>query len=360
MRHRRSLRRALSGAVLVLGAVAAASPSTAAPPQATVLVSSGLSSPKGLALDKQYQPIVGQGAFGPPGPILRYRLTPPAAGTLEPVSPVVGTTALAYVRKTNTTWVLGNDGKLYRQHRFGEAPRFVADLVAYAAANPDPFNSPQDGPAEESNPFGLTALPNGNAIVTDAAANSILRVTPSGRISLVARLPKEAVPTDHIGAPGLPPVIEAEAVPTGVTIGPDGHIYVGELKGFPFRPGSSRIWRIEPNASGAVCSVDPAVRARRCRSVGQGYTSIAALAFDQHRAMYVFQYAAGGVGAFEAGCESPAGCPPAVLLKVATNGARTEVAPGELFEPGSLAVRGSTLYATDRILSGGRLLAIPT
>ncbi|CAN5447752.1 hypothetical protein BH10ACT1_BH10ACT1_15900 [soil metagenome] len=350
-------RRALLG-VLVAGAAlcGAIAPAGASPPQATVLAT-GLSSPKGLALDKDHQPLVGQGAFGPPGPILRYRTLPPAAGSLQAISPVLPTTSLAYVRKTNTLWVLGGDGKLYRQRRAGEAPAFVADIAGFAATHPDPGNNPADGPATESNPFGVAALSNGNAIVTDAAANSILRVTPSGKISLVARLPKEVVSTAHLGDPTLPPALPAEAVPTGVAIGPDGHIYVAELKGFPFRPGSSRIWRIEPNASGAVCTITPGVKAKACKLAGSGYTSIGSIAFDAKGALYVFEYAAGGVGAFEAGCDSAAGCPPAVLLKV-VGGVRTELAAGELHEPGWLAVDGKTLYLTDSVLTGGRLLKL--
>ena len=48
----------------------------------------------------------------------------------------------------------------------------------------------------------------------------------------------ETISTDHLPPEfGLPPEITAEAVPTSVAIGKDGAIYVGELKGFPFRPG---------------------------------------------------------------------------------------------------------------------------
>lgn len=355
MAPRPALRRALAGVVLVVATVATTSVgASAAPPVATVL-SSSLSSPKGVALDKTYQPIVSQGAFGPPGPVVRVRTQAPNVGAVEALSPVMGANGVAYVRKTNTTWVLGADGWLYRQKRFGEAPLPVRDLFAYAAANPDPGNT--NGPPDESNPFGLAALSNGNALVTDAAANSLLRVTPSGSISLVARFPSQVLSTSHVGDPMLPPSIPAEAVPTGVAVGPDGHIYVGELKGFPFNPGASRIWRIEPNATGAVCSVDPKVR-RGCRLAYDGFSAIAAIAFDQNGALYVAQYAAGGAGAFEAGCQSSAGCPPAVLLKV-VGGTRTEIAAGELREPGWMVAHGSTLYVTDHVLSGGRLLSIP-
>lgn len=352
------LRRALTGAALALALVApsavGATAAAAAPPVATVL-RDGLSSPKGVTLDKTYQPIVPQGAFGPPGPVVRVRTQPPNVGAVEALSPVLGATGVAYVRKTNTTWILGSDGVLYRQKRFGEAPLPVRDIAAFAAANPDPTDT--EGLPGESNPFGLAALSNGNALVTDAAANSLLRVTPSGKASLVARFPLQSISTAHVGDPNLPPAIPAEAVPTGVTVGPDGHIYVAELKGFPFTPGTSRIWRIEPNATGAVCSVDPKVR-RGCRLAYDGFTGIASIAFDQTGALYVFQYSAAGILAFEGGCQSSAGCPPALLQRV-VGSTRTELAAGELSEPGWMVAHGSTLYLTDHVLSGGRLLSIP-
>ncbi len=51
-------------------------------------------------------------------------------------------------------------------------------------------------------------------------------------------------------------MIDAEAVPTTVTFGPGGDIYVGQLKGFPFRPGTSNVWRIDADAADAWCSVN--------------------------------------------------------------------------------------------------------
>ena len=78
------------------------------------------------------------------------------------------------------------------------------------------------------------------------------------------------------GPPDFPgePTHNAEAVPTTVTIGPDGAIYVGELKGFPFRPGSSNIWRIKPNADGAWCSVNAPDPTRKCSLWKTGFTAV--------------------------------------------------------------------------------------
>ena len=65
----------------------------------------------------------------------------------------------------------------------------------------------------------------------------------------------EIVGTDHFGT-RLPAELPAEAVPTTVAIGPDGWAYVGQLVGFPGKPGTAHIWRVNPNAEDAVCSVE--------------------------------------------------------------------------------------------------------
>ena len=123
--------------------------------------------------------------------------------------------------------------------------RALADIAAYQQTDPDPYNLADD-PAE-SNPFGVAALGDGSVLVSDAAANDLLRVYPNGRIETVARLkprvvavPDELPDADGEGNP-LPPggtMLPSEAVATSVTVGADGYYYVGELRGFPATPGN--------------------------------------------------------------------------------------------------------------------------
>ena len=65
--------------------------------------------------------------------------------------------------------------------------------------------------------------------------------------------------------------------------------------------------------------------------------------------------------AFEAG-ETTGVFPPAVLLEVRDNGRRhqrrTELAAGELSQPGGVVVTGGDVYVTDGIFTGGRLLEV--
>ena len=71
----------------------------------------------------------------------------------------------------------------------------------------------------------------------------------------MARFDIEVVSTADVPFPFPFPEVPAEAVPTTVVVGPDGAIYVGELEGFPFKTGSSHVWRIEPAADGVTCSI---------------------------------------------------------------------------------------------------------
>ena len=165
----------------------------------------------------------------------------------------------------------------------------LADLGKFeASVNPD-------GGVVESNPFDVEALPDGSALVADAAANALLVVDHKGRIDWVATLPSELVPTSNIkqllGCPNgppdicnLPPEIPAEAVPTSIAVGPDGAYYVGELKGFPAPTGESRVWRIAPHARHARCGTS-----RDCRVIADGFTSIVDLTFGRDGTLHVVE-----------------------------------------------------------------------
>jgi hypothetical protein len=240
----------------------------------------------------------------------------------------------------------------------------VLNIAVYQATDPDPIDHDDPPNPTESNPYGLTIMRNGDALVADAAGDDVIRVTPDGVAITVARFDLQAIETDHI--PDFPggPTFDAEPVPTTVTIGPDGAIYVGELKGFPFRPGSSNIWRIKPNAKDAWCSVNEKDPTHKC-SLYSGYTAIQDIAFDKNNGhLFVYELAADGVAAFEAGLEPGGVFPPAVLLEVKQNhwrrDKRTELAEGELSQPGGIVVVNGKVYVTDGVFTTGRLSRIST
>lgn len=169
--------------------------------------------------------------------------------------------------------------------------RMIANLFEFEDSY-DP-----DGAGVDSNPFDVQSLGGRSALVVDAGANDLLWVNNQGAIDVLAVFPDALVSTANIkdlfGCPagppdicGLPGQIPAQAVPTGVTIGPDGYFYVGELKGFPAPLGESRIWRVSPAADWAECGASP-----DCTVVFDGgFTSIIDVAFGPDGQLYVVEF----------------------------------------------------------------------
>jgi hypothetical protein len=329
----------------------------------------GLSSPKGLSANAQRELIVAQGAFGPPGPVLAYATRGRDRGTAFEVTDPFGLIDVAISPADDSGWALAPSGPNGEVHIFQsiQGQIFdVADITTYQLTDPDPVDRDMPPNPVESNPYGLAVADNGDALVADAAGNDLLRVTPQGEVTTVARFDVEEVATDLVPPDvfpfPLPDVIEAEAVPTTVTIGRDGAIYVGELKGIPFRPGSSNIWRIEPWADQAWCSTDEPDPTGACTLFATGFTAIQDIAADRHSGrMYVLELAAAGVFAFEAGFATGE-FPNAVLLelKQGQTGAskRSELAAGALSQPGGVVVLQGQVYVTDEVFTGGRLLHV--
>mgnify|MGYP000878148344 FL=1 len=313
--------------------------------RATVVLD-GLSSPRGLTAALGIVPIVGQGAFGPPGPVVMAvgRHSVDLTGPRSVVDVALAGDGGLWMLESNT-------GQLYRRTIFGRISH-VADLPAYQAVDIDPDDN--EGIPEESNPYGLAALPNGDALVADAAGNDVLRVSRTGRIRTVARFTREMVATDHIPGWEGPPALPTESVPTSIAVTRSA-IYVGELKGFPFRPGSSHVYKLPLDAIDATC--DATAPNRDCRVVESGLTAITDIAVDPWTgALYVYELAADGVLAFEAGFETGA-FPPAVLLEL-KGGQRRELAAGQLSQPGGVTASLGVIHVTDGVFTSGRLLRI--
>lgn len=239
----------------------------------------------------------------------------------------------------------GTFGQLLRVRRFGE-PTVLADIAGYQEGDPDPDDQADPPFPTESNANGLAVLGGGRFLVSDAANNDLLKVD-DGEITTVARFKPEAVPwpdgLDFGPPPGTP--FLAEAVPTAVAVGPDGNWYVSELKGFPFHPGSSRIWRIKRGAENATC--DPDQPNRACRTVETGFTSVIDLAFGDDGELYVLEIAKAGLLAVE-----EFGAPPIGGLWRVEDGKKKELAPDELMAPGGVAVDDDNIYVTTGTIFG--------
>lgn len=288
-------------AVALAGSVAALA-ILAAPAQATVyastVIASGLDNPRGLAFGPDGALYIAEaGALNPGGPTVVGAEGEAAFGTsgaitrlfegtqtrtvtgLPSLTNAAGTASgpqdVAFYNGVGYFVVgLGNNPAV-RTNELGSAPEAanlaslysfdggavtkIADLGSYEAA----FNP--TGDQVDSNPYHLTAGPSG-LLVVDAGGNSLLSVTDAGTISAVSTFAD----------------IGYDAVPTGVSVGPDGAFYVGQLTGFPFPPGGANVFRIDPTTN--------------TQSVfATGFTNITDLAWGADGSLYVLQFTDAGL-----------------------------------------------------------------
>jgi hypothetical protein len=132
-------------------------------------------------------------------------------------------------------------------------------------ANHEIVNNPAGGPID-SNPYGVLALP-GRRITADAGANALIESLANGTTRTLAVLPPVA--------PGT-----RDPVPTSVTEGPDGALYVSQLTGFPFWQGTSSVFRIASDGSSTEV-------------YASGFTAVVDLAVSANRDLYVLEIAVG-------------------------------------------------------------------
>jgi hypothetical protein len=198
---------------------------------------------------------------------------------------------------------------------------YVLDLSIYeATANPD-------GGAIDTNPYGLLVRPD-RGVFTDAGANALLRIDPNGTISTLAVFPDRMVP----GSGGT--LVPMQAVPTSVTLAPDGNYYVGELTGFPFPVGAAQVYRVPPQGGTPVVAAT-------------GFTNIIDVAVDANGVGYVIEHDADGLnGAVGPGQTGR-------LIRVTRDGTRT-VLSNTLIRPGGVALGpDGAIYVSNRSISVG-------
>ena len=106
--------------------------------------------------------------------------------------------------------------------------------------NPEPAH-------KESNPYDLTAGPDGALWLTDSAGNALYRMNPAtGALELKAVFGVMPGPIPNAARGGA---MEIEPVPTAVAFDRDGNVFVSLMAGVPFLPGSSRVVRVAADGS---------------------------------------------------------------------------------------------------------------
>jgi hypothetical protein len=144
----------------------------------------------------------------------------------------------------------------------------------------------------------------GHVYVADAGANILVEVMRHGTVKVLAFFP-------------VPAGSQSDAVPTCVTRGPDGALYVAELLGGFYTPGHARVWRVVPGHAPKVWA--------------SGLTTVQGCGFGKDGAFYATEFQVGGLN-FD-----PAASPVGDVVRIDRHGHRTHLGTGKLFFPSGFA-----------------------
>lgn len=218
----------------------------------------------------------------------------------------------------------GESSELLRVDRRGNTSTWAELLDYELATNPDgqtQFDE-DDAPLDTlSNPYAVADF-GGRVLVADAGANAILEVDRRGKVRTFAVLPL-ITDGDYEGAPNNTPdgSTGCDPVPTGITIGPDGYVYVSGLGGET--SGTGRAWKLHPRTGKIVKTYD-------------GLTTAHGIAVTRDGAVWVSELFANARDFSD---------PAAVgqVTRIARNGSRTSI-PVPL--PAGLVAKGTQVYVS--------------
>ena len=189
----------------------------------------------------------------------------------------------------------------------------VASLANYEYANnPDHRPNPDGTLTPDSNPYGVTSIGE-NAYVADAAAHTVLKVTPKGDVSVVGIIPPQMV--DQPAFPGGPIPSLEDSVPAGITPAPYGQgLLVADYTGYPYVPGTSNIWQVQ---EGQVPKV-----------FASGFTNLIGLSPAPDGGIYALEMASNGALSGDLG---------GALIHVSPQGVQDVIACQGLIQPTGIA-----------------------
>jgi plastocyanin len=183
----------------------------------------------------------------------------------------------------------------------------VADIGEFNKKNPPPEDNGDAIPT--GNPFAMAAHA-GKLYITDGNYNRIHAVTPGGEVSIL-----------H--------AFRADTVTTGITVGPDGNLYVTQFSPEPYIGGTARVDRVTPGGQAT-------------EGVAKGLRNAIDLAFGPDGRMYVLQF----VSDFDAARRRyfPFG---GKVLRIEPDGRATEVVTNLMFPTAMRFGPDGALYVTN-------------
>ncbi|OWY67367.1 ScyE family PEP-CTERM sorting domain-containing protein [cyanobacterium TDX16] len=171
-------------------------------------------------------------------------------------------------------------GQLYKADLNTQQLTPIFDFAKYEL-----LNNP-DGGDVVSNPYDMTISGN-TAYVADGGANVLYTVKLDGSDTKAIPIPRQTIENPEFppAPPGQEPFrlpgqteteAEVQAVPTGVTIGPDGAAYLGEYTGYPYAQGGARVYRLNDKGELEVYA--------------DGFNAITDIKFDKDGNLLVLQF----------------------------------------------------------------------
>ena len=192
---------------------------------------------------------------------------PTATSTLYGGMYTIGPSGVTYADGTYY-FVVGE----FREKGFREAYRYEPGGRPERLTGQDPIGL--EPPNLLTNPYDLAIEPDGSLLVSDSGINAVLRVNTDGKVSRYV----DIAPLAGVASTDL------DSVPTGLTRGPDGALYVGILSGHPYPQGAARAFRLEDrNGDGdAMDEGETTVYA-------EGFTAVTDVAFDTDGSLLVLE-----------------------------------------------------------------------
>ena len=240
---------------------------------------------------------------------------PTATSTLYGGMYMIGPSGVTYADGTYY-FVVGE----FREKGFREAYRYEPGGRPERLTGQDPIGL--EPPNLLTNPYDLAIEPDGSLLVSDSGINAVLRVNTDGEVSRYV----DIAPLTGVASTAL------DSVPTGLTRGPDGALYVGILSGHPYPQGAARVYRLEDrNRDGdAMDEGETTVYA-------DGFTAVTDVAFDADGSLLVIEMSNDLATLDDLGYARSAEYP-GRLVRWQGEGQALEVVADDLFSPTALAV----------------------
>ena len=243
----------------------------------------------------------------------------------------------AILRDQSYYYVAGepqHGGGVSRVTRFSSLYRLGPDgtpEVVAGGIGPDGFPS-----SRLTNPYDLVPAPDGGFLVSDAGVNAVLHISKEGAISDYAVFPDRDVP-----GPGGP--ITMDVVPTGLTFGPDGALYLSSFTGYPYPKNAANIYRLEDlNGDG------DAMDQNESTVFAEGFSVATDLLFEQDGALVVTEFSTDMLMLIEEFGPRTGDEIPGRVVRW-RNGAIEVVAEG-LISPTSIAIANNRVFVSEEFV----------